>query len=456
VSTLVVMGSGETTPTMVTTHQRVLAAVPADRTRLVLDTPYGFQENADELTARTCTYLAHHVGSEVEVASLRRASDLTPVGQEALLARVREAGWVYAGPGSPTYLARQWRATGLPEVLRERLADTAGDHALVFASAAAATLGAQAIPVYEIYKAGEEPRWEPGLDLLRGIGLDAVLVAHFDNQEGGTHDTRYCYLGARRLALMEGLLPPETWVLGVDEHTALVADLGSGEVRVEGRGGVTVRAGGHEVLVVPAGATTTLEALVAAAQGTPGGPPGGDLDGAPHGASRGAGGGDPGGAAGGLGTPATPDREPGDAEDAGRAASPLLTEVGAAAAAFDAALAADDPLAAAEVTVGLEATIQAWSTDVLQSDEMERARGELRRQVVGLARLASAGLHEHRDLVSPLVELLLELRRGAREDRRFTDADRIRDALLAAAVEVRDSPTGTDWVYDDPLDGPRG
>jgi hypothetical protein len=435
VSTLVVMGSGETTPTMVTTHQRVLAAVPADRTRLVLDTPYGFQENADELTARTRTYLAHHVGSEVEVASLRRASDLTPVGEEALLARVREAGWVYAGPGSPTYLARQWRATGLPEVLRERLADAGGDHALVFASAAAATLGAQAIPVYEIYKAGEEPRWEPGLDLLRGIGLDAVLVAHFDNQEGGTHDTRYCYLGARRLALMEGLLPADTWVLGVDEHTALVADLGSGEVRVEGRGGVTVRAGGREVLVVPAGATTTLEALVTAAQGTPGGPPGGEPGGAP-------------------GT--APDREPDDAEGAGRAASPLLAEVGAAAAAFDAALAADDPLAAAEVTVGLEATIQAWSTDVLQSDEMERARSELRRQVVGLARLASAGLHEHRDLVSPLVELLLELRRGAREDRRFTDADRIRDALLAAAVEVRDSPTGTDWVYDDPLDGPRG
>jgi hypothetical protein len=443
VSTLVVMGSGETTPTMVTTHQRVLTTVPADRPRLILDTPYGFQENADELTARTRTYLAHHVGSDVEVASLRRASDLTPVSEEALLARVREAGWIYAGPGSPTYLSRQWRATGLPEVLRERLADTGGDHALVFASAAAVTLGAQAIPVYEIYKAGEEVRWEPGLDLLRAIGLDAALVAHFDNQEGGTHDTRYCYLGATRLAVMEDLLPTGTWVLGVDEHTALVADLGSGEVRVEGRGGVTVRAGGHEVLVVPAGSTTTLDALVAAAQGTPSGAPAGTTDDAAHGASD------------GVGTPTAPGGEARDADATDRGASPLLTEVGEAAVAFDAALTADDPLAAAEVTVGLEQTIRAWSTDVLQSDEMDRARGELRRQVVGLARLAAAGLHEHRDLVSPLVELLLDLRRGAREDRRFADADRIRDALHAAAVEVRDSPTGTDWVYDDPLDGPR-
>ena len=31
-------------------------------------------------------------------------------------------------------------------------------------------------------------------------GLDAVVIPHFDNAEGGNHDTRFCYLGERRLA----------------------------------------------------------------------------------------------------------------------------------------------------------------------------------------------------------------------------------------------------------------
>ena len=31
-------------------------------------------------------------------------------------------------------------------------------------------------------------------------GLPAVVVPHYDNAEGGHHDTRFCYLGERRLA----------------------------------------------------------------------------------------------------------------------------------------------------------------------------------------------------------------------------------------------------------------
>src|SRR2546430_10964210 len=62
---------------------------------------------------------------------------------------------------------------------------------VVFASAAALTLGSHTVPVYEIYKAGVEPAWVPGLDLVRrATGLPAVLIPHYDNAEGGHHDTR--------------------------------------------------------------------------------------------------------------------------------------------------------------------------------------------------------------------------------------------------------------------------
>jgi cyanophycinase-like exopeptidase len=448
---LALLGSGETTPTMVSTHQRVVARVGDDR--VVVDTPYGFQENADELSARTRDYFARHVGVEVRVLSLRRAADASPVARETAAARLREADWVFAGPGSPTYLTAQWHEAGLPPVLRERLT-RAG--ASVYASAAACTVGALTVPVYEIYKAGADPTWAPGLDLLAPLGLDAVVVPHFDNAEGGTHDTRYCYLGARRLALLEARLPASTWVLGVDEHTAAVLDLDAGTLTVEGRGGVTVRARDVEV-VVPTGTTAALDAVLEAAAGRPDGA----LPAAPTGTGRGSPASDAevdatgAEGAGSDGDVAAPDglATPGGADGDGEVAvSPLLEAVATAATTFDAAVSEGRLLAAAEATVALEITIAAWAADPNQSDEADRARAELRRQVVALARTAQAGWHAHRDLVAPHVDLLLELRRRARTDRRFAEADAIRDTLTAAGVEVRDRTEGTDWVYHDPID----
>ena len=95
----------------------------------------------------------------------------------------------------------------------------------VLASAAAATIGFAAVPVYEIYKAGAAPHWLDGLDLLGVLGLKVAVIPHYDNAEGGNHDTRYCYLGERRLSRLERDLPADAAVLGVDEHTAAIFDL---------------------------------------------------------------------------------------------------------------------------------------------------------------------------------------------------------------------------------------
>jgi hypothetical protein len=392
---LVLMGSGETTPTMVTTHQRVLAA-GGEGPRVVLDTPYGFQENADELTARTLEYFSRNIGHEVGVVTLRDAGLLGPVAREVVLAAVRAAGWVFAGPGSPTYLARQWLAAGLPTVLVERLTDPSRPTATVLASAAACTAGRRTLPVYEVYKVGEAPRWRDGCDLLRPLGLDAVVVPHYDNAEGGTHDTSCCYVGDRRLRQLEAQLDPGEWILGVDEHTAAVLDLGSGSLRVEGRGTVVLRAG-EARHVLGSGSTTALEDVLALV-----------------------------GAEVGTGASGVPDRP------APTAAAPQEGDT------FDAAVDRGDLLGAAEVTARL----------------LPAGTGpEVLRQLAALARVAQAGWHAHRDLVAPHVEALLALREQARSERRFTDADAIRDALVAAGVEVNDARDGTGWRYHDPLEG---
>jgi cyanophycinase-like exopeptidase len=119
------------------------------------------------------------------------------------------------------------------EALADKLAHRG---VVVFASAAACTVGRFSLPVYEIYKVGQPIHWLEGLDLLSplGFGANGIVIPHFDNAEGGTHDTRFCYMGERRLRALEAMRPDDAWVLGVDEHTALVVDLDTREVTVIG------------------------------------------------------------------------------------------------------------------------------------------------------------------------------------------------------------------------------
>ena len=113
--------------------------------------------------------------------------------------------------------------------------------AVVAASAATIALGTCALPVYEIFKAGDELHWVPGLDLFGAYGLKWALLPHWNNREGGAElDTSRCYMGVERFGRLLDVLPPDVTTLGIDEHTALVLDLASGTADVLGRGGVTV------------------------------------------------------------------------------------------------------------------------------------------------------------------------------------------------------------------------
>src|SRR3954469_21037336 len=233
---LTIMGSGETSPTMVKVHRALLERVgpPA----VVLDTPFGFQENADEITAKAVAYFKESVGHDIGVASYRAVGDADAVTYETMLARLREAHYVFAGPGSPSYALQHWRGQQVSDVLAAKLRDGG---AITFASAAALTVGTHTVPVYEIYKVGEDPHWLEGLDLVAEAGLRAAVIPHFDNAEGGTHDTRYAYLGERRLAVMEAQLPDDVFILGVDEHTACTLDLDADTATITGLGTVTIR-----------------------------------------------------------------------------------------------------------------------------------------------------------------------------------------------------------------------
>ncbi|HUO49475.1 MAG TPA: hypothetical protein VMU09_11640 [Acidimicrobiales bacterium] len=438
---LTIMGSGETAPTMVKVHRAVAERLAADGggpvRGLMLDTPFGFQTNAPEIASRAVDYFRDSVGAELEIAGLRSGDDLAGAGGDAIIAKLAAAPFVFAGPGSPTYALRQWRDTLVPGMLAEKLA-LGG--AVTFASAAALTLGVLSVPVYEIYKVGEAPRWVDGLDLLAGLGLPAVVIPHYDNAEGGTHDTRFCYLGEDRLAGMERALPEGTFVLGVDEHTALSLDLDAGTATVAGHGGVTVRAEGRSEVVGP-GEPIAIEALVDIARRLAArGPAGGDG----HGAVGDAGGGTRAGAV--LGSGAGQATAASASAAAAPAGSPLLQAIRGHEAAFRAARDGADAAGMVEALLALEAELWAWRADTLQSDEMDRGRTALRAMVSELGEVALQGTRDPAEVVGPYVELALGLRESARAERRFAEADGVRDRLVALGVEVHDTPEGSTWT----------
>ena len=434
VRVLAIMGSGETSPTMVTVHRELVSRLGlASPQAVVLATPYAFQENAADVSARTQRYFADSVGLQVRVAAGTSpnadpgmAPPLIPPDEEdeaRQAAGIRAADWVFAGPGSPSYALAHWQAGPVAAGLRDRV--LAGEGLTVLASAAAATAGRFTLPVYEIYKAGGAPRWLDGLDLLGPLGLTVALIPHYDNAEGGHYDTRHCYLGERRLAVMERELGDDAAVLGVDEHTAVLIDLRTSDIEIRGRGGVTVRRSGDSV-VLPAGTRLSLAELRDLVQGI----------------RRAAGGGDAPGGAGPAEAAGRGDALAGDGEPPNL---PLPEIMAAAEQRFEAAAGTRDAGAMVGVILELETAIGQWEADMDEDQGTEQARALLRSLVGRLGRAAQDGLADPRDRLRPAVEPLLELRATLRGAGNFAAADAIRDALAAAGLDVSDTPEGTRW-----------
>jgi cyanophycinase-like exopeptidase len=442
---LTIMGSGETAPTMIKVHRSVVERLgPPPVHGVLLDTPFGFQTNAPDIAARAVDYFRDSVGASLEVAGLRSAADLEPPHGDAVIARIAAAPFLFSGPGSPSYALRQWRGTLVPAVLAEKLA-LGG--AVTFASAAALVLGVVSIPVYEVYKVGEDARWLEGLDLLGALGLHVALIPHYDNAEGGTHDTRFSYLGEQRLAALEHELPDDVFVLGVDEHTALCLDLDAGSATVAGNGGVTVRARGHSTHL-PSGETFPIDRLAEMAD---------DLAHSTGGSAASGSGGDRvrgngAGAAGGAGSPVGADGGSNFASAAGVVGHgpPLLEAIRAHEAAFRVARGASDAPGMVISILALEEEMWSWRADTQQSDEMDRGRAALRTMVSELGQVAEVGTRDPASIVGPFVDLALALRAEARTDGRYADADAVRDRLVALGVEVHDRPDGVTWDLSGP------
>ena len=332
-------------------HRALLERRPAGRA-VVVDTPYAFQVNREQMTERLRTFFRTGFARELEAVRFARGDVDSPDAVAALRRSLARADYVFAGPGSPTYARELWTSAGIADDLAGVL-ERGG--ALCLASAATLTVGRYTAPIYEVYKAGADPYWLDGLDLLGRYGLVCAVIPHYDNAEGRDYDTSRCYLGERRLARLEAELPEDAAILGIDEHTALVLDLGDDTARVVGRGHAYWRRG-DDVLVF------------------------------------------------------------------GREATPLSA-----------------------VRSGTRTLNEPSPVRPAQSDEprhlAEAAHGGDLEALAALVRAANRA-----PTPALLVEAVLEARAVARASGHYDLADRLRDGLLEAGIELRDGPTGTTWL----------
>jgi len=408
---LAIMGSGETSPTMVKTHRQLIGRLTQPNA-VVLDTPYGFQENAPELALRAVEYFDVSVNTVISPLGLTRMIDADPLVVQQGLSALTDADYVFAGPGSPTYALRQWKNTQVSHILHEKL-QRGG--IVTFASAAALTLGTRTVPVYEIYKCGEEPYWLEGLNLLSELGIPAVVIPHYNNAEGGHHDTRFCYLGEARLHMLEQLLDEGEYVLGIDEHTGIVIDLNERTAEVVGNGVVTLRVKGNSTTFA-SGEVLSLEQL--------------------------------------QNPTVTPSATPPPSVVVQEVPEVVATSLVAVAQQrrdeFESALAAGDANGATRAVLELENDIKLWSSDTLTGSDADAAREILRSMIVKLGTAATGGLEDPRERVAPYVEALLAIRKIVRAEKRFDLSDIVRDALALAHIEVRDTPDGVEWLLQVP------
>ena len=403
------MGSGELTASMVEVHKELLRQLGNTPRAVFLDTPAGFQLNVDQISARAVDYFKTRVRHEMRVVSYKSNETIREVDRQQAKHALRQSDFVLIGPGSPTYAVRQLEASPVPGLLAGCVSSGG---CLVAASAAALTVGRFTLPVYEIYKVGADLHWIDGLDLLGRFGLDLVVVPHWNNAEGGTHDTRFCFMGATRFDALTEKLPRSTPILGLDEHTACILDLSTEQVDVKGIGGITLRTV-DGVMRFQSGERFAMSVL-----------------------------------RDGTMTPETVDRSlPAEPQPLAVEADDVFWDrAHRLETRFQTGLARGDARETTNALLEFDRLLWQAHQGLENEEVVAQARDSFRDMIVLLGNELAATPTLRENQLEMLVEALLGLRQKLRQEKQWRAADMLRNALKILDIQVEDTPEGHRWV----------
>jgi hypothetical protein len=250
------------------------------------------------------------------------------------------------------------------------------------------------------------------MDLLRRFGFNLVVVPHWNNAEGGTHDTRFCYMGEPRFRKLESLLPDEVLVFGLDEHTACLIDLETEEAVIRGIGRATLRRDGAE-RSFEKGERFPVDVLrgVSVSDGWR------------------------------REAPAAIDVQ----VSTGTQEGSFWDEIHRIEAAFQQGLEIGDSGETTNALLELDRTIWEAEQGLESAEFISQARDILREMIVSLGVILASSVSGPRDCLSLLVEEFLALRERFRQNGQWQEADAIRESLQLAAIVIEDTKTGPRW-----------
>jgi len=403
------MGSGELTQSMVSVHKRLIQGLKPPVKAVFLDTPAGFQLNVDQISKKACDYFKSHIQQPMSVASFKSSKDNSPYEAEKAFKALREADFIMIGPGSPTYAVDHWKQSPIPEIFIQQIE---AESCLVVASAAALTIGRFTLPVYEIYKVGEDLHWMDGIDILGHFGLNLVVIPHWNNAEGGTHDTRFCYMGKSRFRKLESLLPEELPIVGLDEHTAYIMDLEKWEGSVFGIGRMTIRFKQKE-RIYEKGERFSLEEL--------------------------------------LSLEFESKEKQGAIESSpsimtiSNQREPFWEKINSLEDAFKDSLKKNDTAGVTNALLGLDKAVWEAQEDLENAEFVSQAR-EIMRELMVLVSLQLESMPtDKEELFTSLMETFLEVREALRKNSQWELADVIRERLKEIGITVKDTREGPRW-----------
>lgn len=200
----------------------------------IISSPAGFQPNVQVVCEEMRDYFLHSLTNYHPVVEIMYANTFEDANNPDIVAALEKTDLIYLGPGSPTYALKTLRKSLLYQTIVQKVKSGTS---IGLSSAATMAFSQYVLPVYEIYKVGADLHWQAGLDFFSEIYKPLTIIAHFNNNEGGTKtDTSYCYMGKKRFENLVTLLPSGTELLGIDELTGIIIDTDTKTVTRKGKG----------------------------------------------------------------------------------------------------------------------------------------------------------------------------------------------------------------------------
>lgn len=248
VGKMLLLGSGETSHSGGKSFEAALQDFEDPIRIRILETPAGFELNSSKVAGRVADYMKirlQNLKPEIRLIPARQRQGENGTNSEELSLQTAEGDFIFLGPGSPTYTVRQLKNSLLFDIIQ--LVFLQGG-ILALASAATIAFGKYSLPVYEIYKVGEDPYWNEGLNFLSLLGMDVSFIPHWNNADGGAElDTTHCFIGKERFDALKTKLPVHHPIIGLDEQTSLLIDFSEMTGKVIGQGEIHILKDGKEL-----------------------------------------------------------------------------------------------------------------------------------------------------------------------------------------------------------------